>query len=423
MARSWAELPTGRVICLAGAGREALALSLESLPAGAPAVLTYAASAAPTASAMVESVLSELETAAVALYPAWLPDAEGIEPGGAGVGAVRALALRMASGTHHFGPFVADLAQASLTGQAPGPTRFPAEVRAAGLARVLAAAFGRRQVALLVDVPEGLSARDEDVLVAGCEWLAHRSGMGVWLTGARVVRADRLETVAVRLPEDVAAIARDVPETSVHAAVTAHTPAGSLPPVTAHAPAGSLPPVTADAPADSLPPVPADAPAGSLRPIPARTETSVRKGPDGRGHGASEPRTGEPAIGYPAVTGRPHPASAAEQALERALASSQWAAGRAWNQTHRSHALARTFRLDLLWREERCVVEVDGPEHREAVRFEADRRRDVQLQLDGFAVLRFTNDQIASDLAAVVRQLERFVTSRRTGTFEGSHHG
>ncbi|GAA4575171.1 hypothetical protein GCM10023193_73110 [Planotetraspora kaengkrachanensis] len=342
---------------------EAVSLSLEALPADAPAVLTYAATAQKSASAMVEAVLSELESAAVSLYPAWLPEAEGIAPGGAGAAAVRVLALEMASASRHFGPFVADLAQDSLRGGSTGRTRFPPEVRAAGLARVLAAAFDSRQVALLVDVPEGLSSRDEDVLVAGCEWLAHRGPMGVWLTGAPLIAADRVETVTVRLPAEMAAIACDLPQATAPPAVIAHTPAGPLRPV-----------------------------------------------------------GGGPAIRYPAVTGRPHPASEAEQALEAALSSRDWAAGRVWNHNHQTHPLAEVIRPDLMWRRERCVVEIDGPEHRGAFRYEADRRRDVQLQLDGYAVLRFTNDQIASDLETVVRQLERFVTSRRVGTFEGSHH-
>jgi len=59
------------------------------------------------------------------------------------------------------------------------------------------------------------------------------------------------------------------------------------------------------------------------------------------------------------------------------------------------------------------VVELDGPEHRGAVQFEADRRRDVRLQLDGFAVLRFTNAQIRYELTLVLSQLERFINYRR----------
>ncbi|WP_131746551.1 DUF559 domain-containing protein [Frankia sp. Cppng1_Ct_nod] len=122
-----------------------------------------------------------------------------------------------------------------------------------------------------------------------------------------------------------------------------------------------------------------------------------------------------PSISYPALAGRPHPASQAEQILETALAAQPWAMGRAWNQTYRFGPLVNPVRLDLLWSAERCVVEVDGPEHRAIPRYEADRRRDVDLQLDGFAVLRFTNTQIIHDLDAVLLRIERFIRTRRQG--------
>jgi very-short-patch-repair endonuclease len=118
-------------------------------------------------------------------------------------------------------------------------------------------------------------------------------------------------------------------------------------------------------------------------------------------------------IQYPPLAGRPHPASRAEQALESALAMRDWAVGRSWNQTFQPHALANSIRVDLVWSKERCVVEVDGPDHYNPMKFEADRRRDVQLQLEGFAVLRFTNDQVLADLATVLSQIERFIQSRR----------
>jgi very-short-patch-repair endonuclease len=125
--------------------------------------------------------------------------------------------------------------------------------------------------------------------------------------------------------------------------------------------------------------------------------------------------TGLPRVGYPALAGRPHPASAAEQALEAALVTRSWAAGRRWNQTYHFGPLANPVKLDLLWPAERCVVEVDGPEHHGLARYEADRRRDVNLQLDGLAVLRFTNAQIYHDVESVVRQIERFIHMRRNG--------
>jgi very-short-patch-repair endonuclease len=122
-------------------------------------------------------------------------------------------------------------------------------------------------------------------------------------------------------------------------------------------------------------------------------------------------------------SGRPHPASATEAALEAALARESWATGRAWNQTYQSHALTAPVRLDLLWQRERCVIEVDGPEHCHPVRFEADRRRDVQLQLDGYAVLRFTNARVSHDVGAVVHQIGTYLRARRRDIAEGRKHG
>jgi very-short-patch-repair endonuclease len=319
------------------------ALSAEPAPDGAPANLTYFARAAGSVAEMVSTLLRELEKAAVELFPAWLPGAEGIDrPGGAGVRAVRALAMRQASATPHFGPFLADLAELSLAGPGRRSSRFASEVRAAGLARVLAAGFDRRRAAILVRVPRALSPAEEEVLVAGCEWLADRGGFGVWLTGAPVASADRIEAVTVRLPADVASLD--------------HAP-GSLP---AHA------------------------------------------------------------IRYPAVAGRPHPASKAEKTLEAALTSCAWAAGRAWNQTYQSHPLVNPIRVDLLWHEERCVVEIDGPDHLAPAHHTADRQRDSQLEQDGYAVLRFTNAQVLTDMTNVIGRLEWFLQGRRVGRLEGS---
>ncbi|MEU4564342.1 DUF559 domain-containing protein [Actinoplanes sp. NPDC023936] len=126
---------------------------------------------------------------------------------------------------------------------------------------------------------------------------------------------------------------------------------------------------------------------------------------------------GEP---EPVVLGRPHPASAVEAALEAALAAESWATGRRWNQTYQSNALSAPIRLDLCWPRERCVVELDGPEHCHPVRFEADRQRDVQLQLDGYAVLRFTNARVVHDVGAVVHQIGTYIRGRRRDTAEGN---
>ncbi len=124
--------------------------------------------------------------------------------------------------------------------------------------------------------------------------------------------------------------------------------------------------------------------------------------------------------GRVAGRGKPHPASAVEAALEAALAAESWAAGRQWNQTYQSTLLSAPVRLDLVWPEERCVVELDGPEHCHPVHFEADRQRDVQLQLDGYAVLRFTNARVTYDVGAVVHQIGTYIRGRRQDKAEGT---
>jgi hypothetical protein len=294
-----------------------------------------------------------LDGAALRLFPAWLPDAAGIRgPGGAGVDAVRAVAMRTAPETAQFGPFLADLAERALDGarSRSTPNQFSSEVRAAGLAKVIARSYDRSAAALLVEVPPELTGSGEQALVAGCEWLAQRGRLGVWLAGTPFSTVDWISCRRVHLPEPAASIA--------HAA------------------------------------------------------------------GAASPsaQPAQPVITYPPVAGLPHPASRAERAVEDALAPLPWAAGRAWNQTYQARPLESPVRLDLLWRAERCVVEFDGPEHLEPLRYEADRRRDRLLQQDGFAVVRFTNNQVARDLAAVVSQIEQLVTARRRATAEGHWH-
>jgi very-short-patch-repair endonuclease len=338
VAHRLAELPIGRVVRLTGADLETLAaLAARASDAQVPAVVSYYPPAASSAADYVSAALREFETAAVELFPAWLPDATGIDrPGGAGVAAVRAIATSAAASSRHFGPFLADLGERALTGVRPSASRFSPEVRTAGLARVIATSFHRDCMALLIHLPEKLSNQSEEALIAGAQWLADRGGMGVWLTG-QLVGADWLESVEIS--------------------------------------------------------------------------------PSVQAPGYDDPAE------HPAIAGRPHPRSSTEQALESALARHAWSVGRAWNQTYQSHLLVNPVRLDLLWSAERCIVEVDGPEHCDPQNFEADRRRDVLLQLDGYAVLRFTNARIRYDVETVVSQIAQFIQARRLGTLEGPRDG
>jgi very-short-patch-repair endonuclease len=128
---------------------------------------------------------------------------------------------------------------------------------------------------------------------------------------------------------------------------------------------------------------------------------------------AGATRTDAPEVSVALIAGLPRADSPSERALERALTLRPWAAGRAWNQTYRFGPLANPVRLDLAWPDDRLVVEVDGPEHRQTAHFESDRRRDVELHLAGFVVLRFTNAQLEDDLDGVVERIEKMVHRRR----------
>jgi very-short-patch-repair endonuclease len=344
MAGFWAELPAGRVVRLTGESPEAIASAFEPMPDDAPAVVQCRLSADPSSARTAAAVLDRLEAAALDLYPAWLPGAEVIEgPGGAGIAAVRVLALERAAASPQFGPFLADLAARSLTGEPGRSERFRPEVRAAGLARAVADSYRRSQLALLVQRPEALDPASERAAATACEWLAHHGGFAVWLTGAGWRTDGRLPTVSVRL-----------------------------------------------------------------------TDRAV----DSASRNGSSPYPQSPAatvVRLPAVAGKPHPASRSERALEAALAKHPWASGRVWNRTFRPDPLTNPIRVDLMWPDERCAIEIDGDEHRGIQHYEDDRRRDVHLQIAGFAVLRYTNTQIERDIAAVLSQLEQFITNRRLG--------
>ncbi len=128
---------------------------------------------------------------------------------------------------------------------------------------------------------------------------------------------------------------------------------------------------------------------------------------------------------YPPISGIPRSDSPAERRLEKALAPCQWAQGRRWNYTFEWHLLAKPYRLDLFWPEEQLVVEVDGDDHRDPLKYADDRRRDRQLATLGHLVLRFTNDEVLGDVSEVVRTIERILTQRRvhnTQPSEVRHH-
>lgn len=138
-----------------------------------------------------------------------------------------------------------------------------------------------------------------------------------------------------------------------------------------------------------------------------------------RGVAESIEEPGLPTLSIPAVAGLPAGGSTAEQALEQALAQHPWATGRAWHQRYQPTELDLLRFLDVLWEREKIVVEVDGPEHRACLKWADDRRRDNQLQRDGYIVLRFPNERIATDTASVLHDIHTHLRLRRSTAPEG----
>jgi very-short-patch-repair endonuclease len=333
----------------------------------------------------VESLLAQLEQAAIALFPRWLPDAALFDgPQGGAIAAVRVVAARTAAVSDHYGPYLADLAERALrcqcspadgrretgtgTGTAaasrtvPRGSRFSPATRAAELARIVATAHHRPSAAMVIEVPGGLSRHAKQELTAAAEWIAYH---GAWRVGL---------------------------------AMTGRTESQR------------------EAPGDEKRSVPLVLGAEAQAPRRAESETAEPETVESETaeSGTVEPETSCPDFDHEIVQGRPRPDSPAELALETALRARPWATGRSWNRTYQSTPLAPVYRLDLWWPAERCVVEIDGSEHRSAEHYAADRRRDVQLQLDGQCVLRFTNDDVLTDVTAVVARIERFLRSRRS---------
>lgn len=294
----------------------------------APAIIPVRTEKSWSPGATVTACLDEMEAVAGQLFPAWLPGAQGITTSaGAAPAAVRSLAIAHAAATGQYGPFLADLAVGALIRSGTYTRRHRPEIRAPGLARVVAVSLGRPACALLLRPPDNLDEPATLTLVQAGQWLVDHGRLAVWICGGSPSAAEGVaEVVLTRPPRGAAAAADPQPQ---------------------------------------------------------------------------------------GVVGKPHPTSRAEVLLEAALASRPWAAGRAWNHTLRPGPLVNPVRVDLVWQRERCVVEIDGDDHRAAQKFAEDRHRDVMLQLSGYAVLRFTNQQVLHDLESVLALLQQFLATRR----------
>ena len=71
------------------------------------------------------------------------------------------------------------------------------------------------------------------------------------------------------------------------------------------------------------------------------------------------------------------------------------------------------YKPDFLWRAEQLIVETDGwAHHSSRASFESDRRRDRQLRLWGYTVLRFTYREITQQPRMVGESLRAHLRLR-----------
>jgi|SRR6266403_1392361 very-short-patch-repair endonuclease len=76
----------------------------------------------------------------------------------------------------------------------------------------------------------------------------------------------------------------------------------------------------------------------------------------------------------------------------------------------------RNYIADFVCMSAKIIVELDGESHDFEERQKADQSRDVFFASEGFQVLRFTNEQLMSNLEGVVEVIRQTAASRASGS-------
>ncbi len=95
-------------------------------------------------------------------------------------------------------------------------------------------------------------------------------------------------------------------------------------------------------------------------------------------------------------------------------------AGRFRGLKFRRQAPIPPFIADFLCASARLIVELDGEPHEAEERRRRDAKRDAWLKAQGFEVLRFPNDQVLTNLGAVLDVVGRAVEAQRGREFSGT---
>jgi very-short-patch-repair endonuclease len=85
------------------------------------------------------------------------------------------------------------------------------------------------------------------------------------------------------------------------------------------------------------------------------------------------------------------------------------------------NAVVEGWTVDMLWRSERVIVELDGRDnHSSPGQMERDRRKDLQLRAAGYVVVRYTWAQLIFEAPAVLADLRAILSSAGRWDARGS---
>jgi very-short-patch-repair endonuclease len=91
-------------------------------------------------------------------------------------------------------------------------------------------------------------------------------------------------------------------------------------------------------------------------------------------------------------------------------------AGRVDGLGFRRQTPIRNYIVDFLCHSAKLVVELDGASHDFEERMNADENRDAFFVSEGFQILRFTNNEVMSNLEGVVETIRQAATSWACGS-------
>ncbi len=135
--------------------------------------------------------------------------------------------------------------------------------------------------------------------------------------------------------------------------------------------------------------------------------------------GASETSTALPAeekrhlLIWP-IRGRPHPNSVGEQLLAAAIRADDDLRDLFLFNEYVDSIQGHRFLADLLWREGKVVVEVDGYVwHSDPTSFSRDRQRDYELLISGYFTLRLPHHEVVEDVQGAITKIRQLVMFRR----------